>query len=87
MATISATMGKPVLTKEMPEMQVLHYCRTNELNEYLVLYFFKDSLLYEQRYTEATGGVKEDGDCADYVGKASYDVPEAINLIVKSAVK
>jgi hypothetical protein len=82
---ISSKMGKATLTQNMGEILALHYCRTGDFNEYLVLYFFNESLLYEHRYTESSKGAKEDRDCSQFVGKGSYEVPEAIKLINASA--
>ena len=75
-------IGEPILVEKLGAISAEHYCRTADLDnggdEFLVLYFLNDNLLFRQKYT----GPDRLGDCAEFAGQGGYEVPEAIKAIV-----
>lgn len=80
-------VGEPILTEQIGPIEAQHFCRTGEVDEYLVLYFFKGSLLYQSRYQVTAEQAGKSGDCVEFAGKGSYEIPEAIKAINASAKK
>ena len=81
-------IGEPILVENIGAISAEHYCRTLDLNEggddFLVLYFLNDSLLYSHRYK---GPPDTLGDCAGLAGQDGYELPETIKSIVGSSSK
>jgi len=81
-------IGEPILVENIGAISAEHYCRTLDLNEggddFLVLYFLNDSLLYSHRYK---GPPDTLDDCAGLAGQDGYELPETIKSIVGSSSK
>ena len=80
-------IGEPILVEDIGVISAEHYCRTldsgNGGDEFLVLYFLSDSLLYSHRYK----GPDALGDCAEFAGQGEYEIPDAIKSIVGSRIE
>lgn len=78
-------IGEPVLTEKLGAIAAVHFCRTSDSDtngdDFLALYFLNDSLLYQHRYK----GPDKIGDCAEFAGQGTYEIPEAIKSIVGSS--
>jgi len=81
--SIFKEFGEPILAEKVGAISAEHYCRTLDLDEggddYLVLYYLNDSLLYSHRYK---GPPDTLGDCAGLAGQDGYELPETIKSIV-----
>ena len=79
-------IGEPILVENIGAISAEHYCRTLELDnsgdDYLVLYFLNDSLIYSHRYK---GPPDTLGECAGLAGQGGYELPETIKSIVGSS--
>ena len=80
-------IGEPILVENIGAISAEHYCRTlnvdNGGDDFLVLYYLNDSLLYSHRYK----GPDTLGDCAGLAGQGGYELPETIKSIVGSSSK
>ena len=81
-------IGEPILVENIGAISAEHYCRTLDLDEggddFLVLYFLNDSLLYSHRYKGPPDTLT---DCAELAGQGGYELPETIKSIVGSSSK
>ena len=81
---IISSIGKSVLKAQIDGIEVQHFCKTAEAHEFLALYFLNNSLIYRQRYSVTAEQAGSYGDCSEFAGQGSYEVPATINAIISS---
>ena len=77
---IETAIGKPAYAEKLGPIESQHFCQTDTAPRFLVLYFFKDNLLFQHRYA-LEGEEPQYVDCTEQVGKPPYEIPEAIKAI------